>query len=109
MPRLFCGSMGAHFVSESDSLLLRAIQPFVVAVADKHGEGVAGGAVQDAVDVVVAGDIFYLSTAEVILLCQCLHVHVAQVGNHLMPDMCTGLHSGFLELDFVEEAALLVG
>ena len=45
---------------------LAVVQPFVVAMADEHGEHILTLPMQDIVDGIVTRDVLYLTTAEVI-------------------------------------------
>ena len=61
---------------------------------------------EDAVDDMLAGDIFNLSAAEVIGLRQLRGIFGWEFGQHGLPDVFHGLGAGAVELNLVEETAL---
>ena len=70
------------YLLKSNSFGSVSVQTFIVAMVDEHSEFVFLGIVQDAVDGMVACYVLYLATAEVVLRCKRLGIHLAQVGNH---------------------------
>ena len=74
-------------------------------MTDKHGEYVGTLAIQDVVNGVVARDIFYLTTTEVVFRSQRVDIQVAQFRNHRVPDMSASILGRLLKLDFLEESA----
>ena len=89
--------------SESHFSHFPTVKPLIVTVCDKHGQGIVINSMQNTVYGVVTGNILYLSTTEVVLWSQCLHIRLVQFWNHLMPDAGTSLLRRFVELDLIEE------
>ena len=102
---------GSHFSpkqeikSRKTYFTLAVVQPFVVAMTDEHGENILTLTMQDVIDGIVTRDVFYLTTAEVILRSQRMHIQFAEVRDHRVPDAGTSLLRRFLELDLIEESA----
>ena len=78
----------------------------MVTVADEGREVVSLAAMKDAVDGMMAGDVLYLATAEVIARGELADGIVGERRNQLVPDVATGLSSRLLELNLIEETAL---
>ena len=62
---------------ESYLFLFLIVQPFVITMADKHGEHILTLAMQDVVDGIVPGDVLYLSTTEIVLRGQGVDIQFA--------------------------------
>ena len=61
---------------------------------------------EDGVDDVLAGDVFYLSAAEVICFRQLRGIFGREFGQHGLPDVFHGPSAGAVELNLIEESAL---
>ena len=73
-PAHFSNERDKVYVNDSKSTLLKTnlsfiffIKPFIVTMTNKHGEHILTLTMQDIVDGIVAGDILYLTTTEVVL------------------------------------------
>ena len=58
---------------------------------------------EDGVDGIVAGDVLYLATAEIIFFSQQADILIRQIRQHGVPNASTDLKRRLVELDFVEE------
>jgi len=67
-------------------------------MAEEHRQRILAMAVQNHVDGIVAGDVLYLATAKVVFRGQCMDLLFAEVWDHRVPDVGTGLVSSSLPL-----------
>ena len=82
------------------------LQTLLVAMADEGREVVGLAATKDAVDGMMAGDVLYLASAEIVTAGQLADSIVGERGNQLVPDVLTSLCCGLVELNLIEEATL---
>jgi len=75
-------------------------------MADEGREVVSLAAMKDAVDGVMAGDVLYLASAEVVTAGQLADGIVGERRNQLVPDVLTSLCRGLVELNLIEETTL---
>ena len=91
---------------ESYLFLSLIVQPFIVTMADEHGEHVLTPAMQDVIDGIVPGDVLYLASTEIVLRGQGVDIQFAEVSYHRAPDAGTSLFRWLIELDLIQKSTL---
>ena len=72
-------------------------------MTDEHWQHIFTLTMEDRINGIVTGYVLYLTTAEVILRGQRMHIQFAEARNHRAPDAGTSLLRRFVELDLIEE------